>query len=106
MQTRGRQRYRTARPFCFRICPPQAPRFNRDIWKDLEEEIRKLDKKKRILETYVICGPIFYFDKPVSMYRYKRQERCIHSCPSRIFQVSINREQRRLPAHVVICDCQ
>ncbi len=44
---------------------PMAPQFNRNIWKELESEIRKLNAKSKILETYVICGPIFYFDKPV-----------------------------------------
>ena len=46
---------------------PQAPQFNRGIWKDLEAEVRRLDAKKRILETYVICGPVFYFDQPVQL---------------------------------------
>ncbi len=44
---------------------PQRPQFNRNIWSKLEAEIRNLDAKPKILETYVICGPIFYFDKPV-----------------------------------------
>ncbi len=44
---------------------PQEPDFNRGIWKELEESVRDLNEKKRILETYVICGPIFHFDKPV-----------------------------------------
>jgi len=44
---------------------PQHPRFNRDIWRKLEGAIRKLDEEIDIWETYVICGPIFYFDKPV-----------------------------------------
>ncbi|MFC1524040.1 DNA/RNA non-specific endonuclease [Thermodesulfobacteriota bacterium] len=44
---------------------PQDPRFNRDIWKKLEKAVRKLDAKKQIHETYVICGPIFYFDQAV-----------------------------------------
>ena len=44
---------------------PQKPKFNRGIWKDLESEIRELNAKDRIFETYVICGPIFYFDQPV-----------------------------------------
>lgn len=43
---------------------PQEPDFNRGIWKELEESVRDLNAKKRILETYVICGPIFYFDQP------------------------------------------
>jgi endonuclease G len=44
---------------------PQVPKFNRQIWKKLEGDVRKLNSKKTILETYVICGPIFYFDKKV-----------------------------------------
>ena len=45
---------------------PQAPKFNRKIWKKLESAIRELDAKKDILETYVICGPIFDFGIPVT----------------------------------------
>ncbi len=44
---------------------PQAPQFNRGIWKDLEGAVRDLNEMDGILETYVICGPLFYFDKPV-----------------------------------------
>ncbi len=45
---------------------PQSPEFNRQVWKKLESAVRKLDKNKRIYETYVISGPIFNFDKPVN----------------------------------------
>lgn len=44
---------------------PQRPDFNRKIWKKLEEEVRRLNNINKILETYVISGPIFLFDKPV-----------------------------------------
>lgn len=44
---------------------PQVPQFNRDIWRELEGLIRKLNRKKNIYETYVISGPIFYFDQEV-----------------------------------------
>ncbi|MFC2138105.1 DNA/RNA non-specific endonuclease [Bacteroidota bacterium] len=44
---------------------PQKPGFNRKTWRELEMAVRELDKKKHILETYVICGPVFYFDKAV-----------------------------------------
>ncbi len=44
---------------------PQKGEFNRQIWKTLETAVRDLCAKPKILETYVICGPIFYFDKPV-----------------------------------------
>ena len=46
---------------------PQEPKFNRDIWKDLENAVRQLDARKSILETYVICGPLFYFDTAVKI---------------------------------------
>ena len=46
---------------------PQVPNFNRQIWKRLEEAVRALNDNKRVLETYVISGPIFYFDKEVKM---------------------------------------
>jgi len=45
---------------------PQKPEFNRGIWRELEEAVRKLDAQKNILETYVICGPIFNFDTPIA----------------------------------------
>ncbi|MEM7477021.1 MAG: DNA/RNA non-specific endonuclease [Planctomycetota bacterium] len=44
---------------------PQVPMFNRGIWKDLEGEVRRLNEKEKVLETYVICGPVIYFDQPV-----------------------------------------
>jgi endonuclease G len=44
---------------------PQAPQFNRGIWRDLEDAVRELNEQEGILETYVICGPVFYFDQPV-----------------------------------------
>lgn len=42
---------------------PQKPNFNRRIWKDLEEAIRKLNNQDDILETYVLTCPVFYFDR-------------------------------------------
>ena len=42
------------------VCP-QAPDFNRGIWKDLETEVRKWAKKEHRL--YVVTGPIFKDDK-------------------------------------------
>ncbi len=44
---------------------PQRRQFNRGVWRELETAVRDLDAKSRILETYVICGPVFYFDQPV-----------------------------------------
>lgn len=45
---------------------PQEPKFNRNIWKKLETAVRELDKKPDVFETYVICGPIFDFNQPVT----------------------------------------
>ena len=42
---------------------PQHPDLNRKIWKNLEEAVRELNAKSNIYETYVICGPIFDFNK-------------------------------------------
>ncbi|PCJ22265.1 MAG: DNA/RNA endonuclease G [Gammaproteobacteria bacterium] len=38
---------------------PQAPQFNRQIWRNLESAVRKLDENKKVLKTFVISGPIF-----------------------------------------------
>ena len=46
---------------------PQVPAFNRGLWKKLEEATRALNEQKNILETYVICGPLFYFDKATKL---------------------------------------
>jgi endonuclease G len=44
---------------------PQHPVFNRTTWKTLEERVRELNAHPKTLETFVICGPVFYFDRPV-----------------------------------------
>lgn len=44
---------------------PQKPGFNQKIWRELEHAIRELDARDNILETFVICGPIFDFNLPV-----------------------------------------
>ena len=44
---------------------PQKPELNRYIWRKLENEIRVLNDRDEILETYVVTGPIFDFNKPV-----------------------------------------
>lgn len=44
---------------------PQAPDFNRKIWKRLEKAVRTLNNQEDIFETYVISGPIFNFDTAI-----------------------------------------
>ncbi len=46
---------------------PQARAFNRQKWRYLESAVRELDRKKDVLETYVITGPIFDFGTPISL---------------------------------------
>ncbi|MDO3386120.1 DNA/RNA non-specific endonuclease [Gilvimarinus sp. SDUM040013] len=44
---------------------PQAPTFNRQIWRKLEAKVRDLNARDSVLETYVITGPIFDFFEPI-----------------------------------------
>jgi len=46
---------------------PQKPNFNSGIWKKLEKAVRDLDSNEKVFETYVISGPLFYFDQEVLM---------------------------------------
>lgn len=46
---------------------PQKPMFNRGIWKRLEQAVRDLDSLEKVFETYVISGPLFFFDEEVKM---------------------------------------
>ena len=44
---------------------PQVPQFNQGIWRDLEMEIRDLNARHYVLETYVLTAPVFDFNKEV-----------------------------------------
>ena len=46
---------------------PQKPECNKGAWKELEDAVRTLNNSSKVLETYVISGPLFYFDKEVVM---------------------------------------
>ncbi len=46
---------------------PQKPALNRQIWRVLEEQVRALNATEDVLETYVISGPVFLFDKEVTV---------------------------------------
>ena len=46
---------------------PQAPNFNRGIWRELETAVRRLQNDDEIYETYVICGPVFNFDTAIEV---------------------------------------
>lgn len=44
---------------------PQRSKFNRGIWKRLEEAVR--DLSCLFLEAYVVCGPIFDINRPIKV---------------------------------------
>jgi endonuclease G len=46
---------------------PQAPGFNRGVWKELEQATRDLAGQKDIVEVYMICGPLFNVGDPVDV---------------------------------------
>ena len=73
---------------------PQVPKFNRDIWKKLEEAIRTLDAQKKILETYVISGPIFNFDTEVVTINAKRAGGVTLPIPHRYFKSVLTEDKR------------
>jgi len=73
---------------------PQLPGFNRGIWKDLEEAIRDLDAQKKVLETYVICGPIFNFDVPVTTIKPKENKGVTLPIPHAFFKSVLTEDNR------------
>ncbi len=44
---------------------PQNGQFNRQKWRMLEQEIRRLNDRESVLETYVLTCPVFYFGRAV-----------------------------------------
>lgn len=73
---------------------PQAPQFNRRIWKELEKEIRNLNSEEDILETYVICGPIFYFDQPVAFIGAGDENEVTLPIPNAYFKSVLTEDKR------------
>ncbi len=53
---------------------PQHPDLNRKIWRKLEAAVRQLVAKPNIFEAYVLCGPIFDFNKAVSTFGLKNKD--------------------------------
>lgn len=73
---------------------PQQPKFNRGVWKDLEDAVRKLDGRKDILETYVICGPIFNFDVPIVTINPKGEKGNTLPIPHAFFKSVLTEDSR------------
>lgn len=73
---------------------PQKPKFNRGVWKELEAAVRDLDAKTRILETYVLCGPVFYFDQPVKVIGANDQNEVTIPVPQAYFKSVLTENDR------------
>lgn len=73
---------------------PQKPQLNRGIWKKLETAVRELDAKEDIYETYVICGPIFNFDTPVSRIGSKDGNGVSLPVPNAYFKAVLTEDKR------------
>ncbi len=73
---------------------PQAPQFNRGIWKELEAAVRELNARKSIYETYVICGPIFDFDVPVARIGTEDQNNVSLPVPNAYFKSVLTENDR------------
>ena len=56
---------RNSETFLLTNMSPQAPKFNRGIWKDLEQAVRELGDL--FIEVYAICGPLFEVGKPIEI---------------------------------------
>lgn len=61
------ERYQNSETFLLSNMSPKLPEQNRRIWRDLEQKVRELDADDDILETFVICGPIFDFRRVVEI---------------------------------------
>lgn len=74
---------------------PQLPRFNRGIWKELEEATRILNDMESILETYVLTCPVFYFDRVIETIGDANNDYGIYIPVPHAFIKSVLAEDRR-----------
>ena len=71
---------------------PQTPQFNRQRWSQLEAAVRRLDARERVLETYVITGPIFDFGASIEMIGADDENGVIIPVPSDFFKCVLTEE--------------
>lgn len=72
---------------------PQTPRFNRQKWRSLESAVRKLDENSKVLETYVITGPIFDFSHVIEMIGEGDRNGVSIPVPSHFFKCVLTEEK-------------
>ena len=90
----GESEIQNSETFLLSNMSPQKPDFNRGIWKQLEDAVRQLDSQKKILETYVICGPIFNFDVPVMTIKPKGENGNALPIPHAYFKSVLTEDDR------------
>ncbi|MCR8921917.1 DNA/RNA non-specific endonuclease [Dasania sp. GY-MA-18] len=71
---------------------PQKKELNRQIWRELESAVRKLDAKSSVLETYVICGPIFDFTHSIQFIGENDKNGIKVPIPSHFFKCVLTEE--------------
>lgn len=79
---------------------PQHPKLNQRIWRELESQIRKLDDREDVLETYVLTCPVFYFNREVETIGAEDQEYGIDVPVPHAFIKSVLAESKRGRLHL------
>ena len=74
---------------------PQKPEFNRRIWRELEEAVRRLNEQEDVFEVYVLTAPVFYFDQAVETIGDDTEEHGIDVPIPHAFVKSVLAEDRR-----------
>ncbi len=72
---------------------PQTPKFNRQKWKELESAVRRLDENPKVLETYVITGPVFDFGHRITMIGQNDRNGVSIPVPSHFFKCVLAEEK-------------
>jgi len=72
---------------------PQHEKLNRQKWRELESAIRKLNRSEKVLETYVITGPIFDFTASIKMIGEKDNNGVSIPIPSHFFKCVLIEEK-------------
>lgn len=85
---------RNSETFLLSNMSPQHARFNRGIWRELEDAVRQLDARSDIYETYVLSGPVFYFDRPVESIGSKDRNGVTIPVPNAYFKCVLTENNR------------
>ncbi len=73
---------------------PQKANLNRYAWRKLEQEIRNLNAKNDVLETYVVTGPMFNFGEPVDTIGTDDSNDTTIPIPHKYFKSILTEDQR------------